>query len=438
MSGHNRGDTANITAGTYTGGSLNNLFGIYIRPLNAGAVIFTGTLNMFADSGCRFGGSLGDSIVFFHVSGFAINNNTSTVGQGWTDMEFAYIKFVGGTSSCIDGSGNMRYVQGNNASYHWLRVNMHNILEDSTQHLIQGSFGNTGDPSGPPDWDRQLTIAYCVSHAQQATGGGSNSGLEYLGICTHCYFHDFTQTMDNTEGPEGDIGIFRINGWAVVRNIYKNGGPGYDFRSDGPIQEDNDPGRDTCANLIKVNSTGYGVVGIDWDTTRSVAGKWHGTGASLYGLTIGNDAECCGYWGPVVNNGNCPPYDNYFCGNVVAVNNQTNGKNKTYYNLGGSPGWASIGTDTLATPQQAFASFTAAGFDTTTVYTTNVSGSYPKYLPLVGSPVRNKGQYIGPLFITDLYDVARSPNAGLTWDPGATTYPFLSFCSCIVRPKPPQ
>jgi hypothetical protein len=433
MTGHARGDTANIIAGTYTGGTFSNLFGIYIRQKNLGLVVYTGTVNMFADSGVYFGGSLGDSIVFSHITGSAINNNTSTVGQGWVDVELRYMKFIKGTASCIDQAGNMRYVQGNNASYHWLRVKIHDTYEDSCIHFIQGSFGNTGDVLGPPDWDREFQWYNWVSEASQATGNGSARGMEFFGICTHCRFHDYKQTMDNTEGPEGDIGIFEINGWAVVYNGYKNGGPGYHWRSNGPIQEDNDPGRDTGYNLIKVNSTGYGVIAMQQDSTQSVAGKWHGTGGTFYNLTIGNNTECCGYWGPLVNNGNCPPYENYFCGNGVAVNNQTNGKNKTWVNLGGSPGWASIGTDTLVTPQQAYASFTAAGYDTTTVLLTNASGSFAKYIPLVNSPVRNKGQNLGAIFSLDIYGVQRSGIAGLTWDPGATQYPFASTCNCHIR-----
>lgn len=276
MSGHAAGDTAFITAGTYTFGDFENLTGIIFMPLNT-TVTFGGTISIVVsnDSLCQFlGNTIPGTTYGFVVNGSADGFQFSghTYGMRVYNWDFENL-----TGNCFDlSSATVRYDGVNDYTLMLRNSSFVNIKANNCDEVMQGTFASI---------DSCFNMADSISFINPIITNlqGMGYAISYIG----CFrlLVDGAIINGDMPGAHGDTGFFFLVGNCTLRNIRRNGGFGYILRI-CTASLHNTALSTYLYNIIDVNSYHYGT--FDTRSATSFGGEtYYGT----KGLT-GGDTYC--------------------------------------------------------------------------------------------------------------------------------------------------
>lgn len=438
---HQRGDTALITSGTYTGADFSNLVGIIILPKTNPAshpVFFTGGVGFRNVDSCEIG-----YLSFVGFSGNGMDLRAYGSGRPYTGgngpISHSYIHhmyFQDIAGSCINANGGLLYVPGDTTRYAWYKDIFDSITEIRCNNFCQGSFGSPTDNAGqPPNVMAQITISRLLSIGTTST---SNQGVEIRSIIFEYNFHDWTVFDLSGRGNSGDCGLVYGHGTGTMYNIYKYGGPGYVVRM-APTKEIGRPGISREYNIIKTNSTDYGV--IQHQNPDTVTAKFGAVDSiNCYNITGGNMGSDNNYWCQVVVLGDMsctggPVWMHAHIKNCIGFNvtDHANGDlghdNGTFtLRIVLNMGTGLSNTDT--SNNKYYVSATQGQLDSLTSAYVNFYGSFPGYKPTTLSPGILGTGTTNPYTSVDYYGLPYNKVIGYAALP---TFIPPGSCNCIPK-----
>ena len=212
MSGHSIGDTANMTGGTYSSITINNMQGI---DFIATSQVNSPSMSMSLDSACTFDGTQAGTTYGYLFTG-SITVTGHIVGLRFYNPEFS------GAGVAISVSSNVSVYDQTNAWTKTMRnCSFQNPYFTGCGEIMQGTFGGI---------TALQNVIDSVSFLNMTVGNDQSNGTLIQGNGIYRLLIDGGKRTGNTLTGTTDIGIVEIGGNAVIRRFHRSGGYGYLMR----------------------------------------------------------------------------------------------------------------------------------------------------------------------------------------------------------------